>query len=173
MSGDPVQTETTMTELPELEHKLSKTKTHKSDRLQAEKDDVVKSTEKKAKRRKHRESNLLHKKKHSEDATRSHKFRTGTVALRQIKHLQKSIKHQIPRQALKRVVKEIIFDQNPKIRLKRKALDNLHAMTENYVVGVFNNAQLFAIHSKRLGVRKRDYELAVHFRKEAELKGAF
>ncbi len=129
-------------------------------------------TKLKTKKRKHQPSNLLHK-KHSEDATRSHKFRAGTVALRQIKFLQKSTRYQIPRQAMKRVVRDILQGENPNMRLKRNALETLQTMCEDYVVNVFENAQLFALHSKRLGVRKRDFDLALLFRREAELKGVF
>jgi len=122
-------------------------------------------------KRKHHSSNLLHKK--VGENKRPHRFRSGTVALRQIRHLQKSTNNQIPRQAFKRLVRQIILEENPAIRLKRKALEALHVMTENYIVGVFNNAQRFAIHRNRQGVRQMDYDLALHFRRESELAGAF
>jgi histone H3 len=125
-----------------------------------------------AKKRK-RSSNLLKKKHRSEDSTRPHKFKSGTVALRQIRHLQKSVKHQIPRQALKRLVREIMGQLAPTYRMKHKALDCLHTMSEEYLVSVFRNAQLFAIHSKRQGVREKDYHMALQFRNESELVGAF
>ena len=127
---------------------------------------------KKSKYHKHRVSNLVHKKKHL-DATRKHRFKPGTVALREIRHLQKSVNHQIPRIVIKKLVKEIMGDLDPTMRVKRVALDRIWTMVEADVVQRFQNAQTFAIHSKHLGVSERDYKLALHFRNEAQLKGVW
>jgi len=132
--------------------------------------------EKHPRKKKKQHSNLLPKKHVSiegDEKRKTHRWRPGTLALRQIRHLQKSVKHQIPREAMKRVVREIVANENPKFRMKRRALDSLHAMVENYVVGVFESAQIFAEHSNRLGVHLKDYDLAVRFRPESQLIGSF
>lgn len=130
--------------------------------------------EKKKHRRKHRHSNVV-KKKHIENPTsgRKHKFKPGVRALFEIRRLQKNTNTQIPRVAVKRILKHIVGNEDNQMRMRSKAVDDVHHMLENYLGSLFQSAQQFAVHSKRLGITEQDIGMAAHFRPESQLVGAF
>jgi histone H3/H4 len=97
---------------------------------------------------------------------RKHRWHPGTVALRQIRQLQKSTDFQIPRSVMKRLVKDVIGEQSKDMRLKRAALEAIRSLVENHVITTFQRAQDLAVHSKRMGIKKQDYELALRYRPE-------
>ncbi|XP_051138314.1 histone H3-like centromeric protein CENH3 [Andrographis paniculata] len=87
--------------------------------------------------------------------------RPGTVALREIRKYQKSWNLLIPAAPFIRVVKEISFSFAPSIgRWQAEALVVLQEAAEDYIVQLFEEAVLCAVHAKRVTVMKKDFELA-------------
>ena len=99
-----------------------------------------------------------------------HRFRPGTVALREIRKYQKSAERLIRRAPFVRVCREILarVSGRPDLRYSREAVDALQEATEAYLVGLFEDAQLCAIHAKRVTVMPRDMALARKIRRERD-----
>ena len=90
--------------------------------------------------------------------------KAGTVALREIRRYQKSTDLLLPRAPFQRVVREITGDYDPDLRFAAQALIALQEAAEAYLVGLFEDTQLCAIHAKRVTVQKKDMELARRIR---------
>ncbi|KAA8520728.1 hypothetical protein F0562_015000 [Nyssa sinensis] len=90
-----------------------------------------------------------------------HRHRPGTVALREIRHFQKTWKLLIPAAPFIRTVREISNSFAPQIsRWTAEALMALQEAAEDYLVHLFEDAMLCAIHAKRVTLMKKDWELA-------------
>ena len=97
------------------------------------------------------------------------RYRPGTVALREIRKYQKSVDLLIPMVSFQRLVREIIQDEcrNRKIDMKRiqsTALLALQEATEHYLVNLFKNSQIAAIHANRVTVLPSDIQLVRYFK---------
>ena len=66
-----------------------------------------------------------------------HRFKPGTVALREIRKYQKSTEHLIRRTAFERLTREIAQDYKSDLRFSRIAVEALHEAAEHYVVGLY------------------------------------
>jgi histone H3 len=99
-------------------------------------------------------------------ASKAHRFRPGTVALRQIRRYQKSDKLIVPIVAFTRLVREIAQDFKTDLRFARPALSALHILVESYLVSLFEDTNLCAIHAKRVTIYPKDIQLARRFRGE-------
>ncbi|KZV21890.1 hypothetical protein F511_05580 [Dorcoceras hygrometricum] len=87
--------------------------------------------------------------------------RPGTVALREIRKYQKSWNLLIPAAPFIRTVREISSFYAPDIsRWQAEALVALQEAAEDYIVQLFEEAMLCAIHAKRVTLMKKDFELA-------------
>eukprot|EP00667_Euglena_gracilis_P024114 EG_transcript_27533 len=97
-----------------------------------------------------------------------HRFRPGTVALREIRQFQKSTGLLIRRLPFQRLVREIMCEPGIGLgfRLQRSALEALQEASEAYLVGLFEDANLCAIHAKRVTIMPRDLQLARRIRGE-------
>ncbi|KAL2468897.1 Uncharacterized protein Fot_50473 [Forsythia ovata] len=92
---------------------------------------------------------------------RKRRNRPGTVALREIRKYQKSFQLLIPAAPFIRLVKEISHFYSPGIsRWRAEALVALQEAAEDYIVQLFEEAMLCAIHAKRVTLMKKDFELA-------------
>ncbi|KAG6667051.1 hypothetical protein I3843_01G069700 [Carya illinoinensis] len=88
-------------------------------------------------------------------------YRPGTVALREIRHLQKTWTLLIPIAPFVRVVKQITFQFSPDVsRWTAEALVALQEAAEDFLVHLFEDGMLCAIHAKRVTLMKKDIELA-------------
>jgi histone H3 len=83
---------------------------------------------------------------------KGHKFRPGTVALREIRRYQKSTELLIRKLPFERLVREITQDLG-EYRFQSAALGALQEAAEAYLVHLFEDANLCAIHAKRVTVR--------------------
>lgn len=92
--------------------------------------------------------------------SRSHRFRAGTVALREIRRAQKSDCLLIPRLALSRLVREISQDISEDIRYSSHALNAIQLYLESRLVEVLTNSVLTTIHASRRTVQPKDIQLA-------------
>jgi histone H3 len=92
------------------------------------------------------------------------RYRPGTVALREIKRYQKSTSMLLPRAPFQRLVRSICSGIDHDLRFASNALVALQESTEAYLTGVFEDANLCAIHAKRVTIMKKDMELARRIR---------
>ena len=95
---------------------------------------------------------------------KSFKFRPGTVALREIKKYQKSTDLLLPFAPFQRLVREITKGIDHDLRFQSQALIALQESAEAYLVGLFEDSQLCAIHANRVTVLKKDIDLARRIR---------
>ena len=94
------------------------------------------------------------------------KFRPGTYALREIRHYQKGSVLLIRKLPFQRVVREIAADLRPDIRFQSSTLLALQEAAEAYLVRLFEDTNLCAIHAKRVTIMPKDILLARRIRGE-------
>lgn len=88
------------------------------------------------------------------------RFKAGTVALQQIRKYQKTTNLLFPRASFTRVVKEITQNCfSGEYRFQKSAIDALQEAAEAYVVRSFEDANLAAIHGRRVTVFPKDFKL--------------
>ena len=97
---------------------------------------------------------------------RAHRFRPGTVALRQIRKYQKSTELLIRKLPFQRLVREIANDFKTDLRFQSSAVLALQEASEAYMVGLFEDTNLCAIHAKRVTIMPKDMQLARRIRGE-------
>lgn len=95
---------------------------------------------------------------------KSHRFRSGTVALREIRKYQKSADLLIPKAAFIRLVREIATDYQTDLRFTRTALEALQEEAEMYLTEVLETAGEAALHAHRVTIDDRDLKFAMHQR---------
>ena len=86
--------------------------------------------------------------------------KAGTVALKEIRRYQRSVKALIPKIAFSRLVREITGDVGRRhdidFRFQRYAIEALQDASEAYISSLFESSNLFAIHAKRVTVKPAD-----------------
>ena len=95
-----------------------------------------------------------------------HRYRAGTVALKDIRHYQGSTALLIRKLPFQRVVREIAQDIKTDLWFQSAAILCLQEATEAYLVGLFDDANLCAIHARRVTIMPRDIQLARRIRGE-------
>jgi histone H3 len=95
-----------------------------------------------------------------------HRFRAGTVALREIRKYQKSSDLLIRKLPFQRLVREIAQDFKTDLRFQSHAVLALQEAAEAYLVGLFEDTNLCAIHAKRVTIMPKDIQLARRIRGE-------
>ncbi|KAL0603857.1 histone H3.3 [Plecturocebus cupreus] len=79
-----------------------------------------------------------------------HRYRPGTVALREIRRYQKSTELLIRKLPFQHLVREIAQDFKTDLCFQSAAISALQVASEAYLVGLFEDTNLCAIHAKRL-----------------------
>ncbi|CAI2378456.1 unnamed protein product [Moneuplotes crassus] len=95
-----------------------------------------------------------------------HRFRPGTVALREIRKFQKSTDLLIRKLPFQRLVREIATEYKSDLRFQSQAVLALQEATEAYMVSLFEDTNLCAIHAKRVTIMPKDIHLARRIRGE-------
>ena len=95
-----------------------------------------------------------------------HRYRPGTVALREIRRYQKSTELLIRKLPFQRIVREIAQDFKTDLRFQGSAVLALQEAAEAYLVGLFEDTNLCAIHAKRVTIMPKDIQLARRIRGE-------
>ena len=102
-----------------------------------------------------------------------YRYRPGTVALKQIRQYQKSTELLIRKLPFQRLVREIACDRDVitsplcgKVRFQSAAIMALQEASEAYLVGLFEDSNLCAIHAKRVTIMPKDIQLARRIRGE-------
>ena len=101
-------------------------------------------------------------------AKKPHRFRPGTVALREIRRYQKSTDLLIRKLPFQRFVREIAQDYKTDMRFQASALAALQEAAEAYLVGLFEDTNLAALHAKRVTIMPQDMQLARRVRGETK-----
>lgn len=103
-----------------------------------------------------------------------HRFRPGTVAMREIRRYQKSFELLIPKLPFSKLVRDIANEiltqelglekDDARIQFQASALVGLQEATENYLVKLLTHANMNAIHANRVTVQPKDIKLALYTR---------
>jgi histone H3 len=109
--------------------------------------------------------------RHTPGAVRKpHRYRPGTVALREIRRYQKSTDLFIRKAPFQRFVREIAetmtINGEDSLRFQSTALLALHEASEAYLVSLFEDTNSCAIHAKRVTIMPKDMRLALRIRGE-------
>ena len=95
-----------------------------------------------------------------------HRYRAGTAALTDIRHFQKSTALLIRNLPFQRLVREIAQDFKTDLRFQSAVILCLQEAAEAYLVGLFEDTNLCAIHAKRVTIMPKDIQLARRIRGE-------
>ena len=90
--------------------------------------------------------------------------RPGASALREIRKYQRSTQLLIQKRPFKRVVREIVGKFQPGFRIQLQALEALQEACEAFLVGLFEDMNLCAIHGNRVTIMRKDIHLALRIR---------
>ena len=95
-----------------------------------------------------------------------HRYRPGTVALREIRKYQKSTELLIRKAPFQRLVREIAQEFKTDLRFQSTAVLALQEAAEAYVTSLLADSNLCAIHAKRVTIMPKDIQLARRIRGE-------
>ena len=101
---------------------------------------------------------------------KQHRFRPGTVALREIRKYQKSTDLLIRKAPFQRLVREVAHEFKQDLRFQSQAILALQEAAEAYLVGLYEDSNCCAIHAKRVTIMPKDMQLAKRIRGEREQK---
>jgi histone H3 len=97
--------------------------------------------------------------------TRPHRYRPGTRAIMEIRKFQRSTQFLIRRLPFARLVKEITTEEfHHSLRWRVDAIEALQHAAEDYIINLLMDANLCAIHAKRVTIMPRDMYLARRIR---------
>ena len=103
-------------------------------------------------------------------AKKPHRYRPGTVALREIRRFQKTTELLIRKAPFQRVVRDIALKYKKDVRFQSTAVLALQEASEAYMVGMFEDTNLAALHAKRVTILPRDLALARRLRGDKDLE---
>ena len=89
-----------------------------------------------------------------------HRYRAGTAALKDIRHFQASTALLIRKLPFQRAVREIAQNYKTDLRFQSAVVLCLQEATEAYLVRLFDDANLCAIHAGRVTIMPKDIQLA-------------
>ncbi|KAJ1686719.1 hypothetical protein LUZ63_018109 [Rhynchospora breviuscula] len=92
--------------------------------------------------------------------TKKHRYRPGTVALREIRKFQKTTHLLIPAAPFARLAREVTELFNKDMRWTPAGLLALQEAAEYYLVDLFEDVNLCAFHAKRITIMDKDIQLA-------------
>jgi histone H3 len=94
------------------------------------------------------------------ETDKRHRFKNGTVALRDIRKLQKNSDClAIPRLSFRRLVREIGQDFKENMKFSKKYFELLQLVAETYLIKLFKSSNLCALHAGRKTVEPKDLRL--------------
>eukprot|EP00388_Colpodella_angusta_P046837 GDKK01070766.1.p2 GENE.GDKK01070766.1~~GDKK01070766.1.p2 ORF type:complete len:109 (-),score=26.67 GDKK01070766.1:161-487(-) len=99
-------------------------------------------------------------------AKRAHRWRPGTVALREIRKYQKGTELLIRKAPFQRLVRELATSQKEGLRFQSSAVLAIQEATESYMISLLADTNLLAIHAQRVTIFPRDVKLARRLRGE-------
>lgn len=102
----------------------------------------------------------------SSGVKKPHRYRPGTVALREIRRYQKSTDLLLRKLPFQRLVRELAQKFRSELRFQSSAIEALQQASEAYLTGLFEDTNLVAIHTKRCTIFPKDMQLARRIRGE-------
>ena len=102
----------------------------------------------------------------AEGQKKNRRYRPGTVALREIRRYQKTTDLLIKKAPFQRLVREVAQDFKADLRFQSSAVMALQEASEAYLVGLFEDTNLCAIHARRVTIMPKDMQLARRIRGE-------
>ena len=100
------------------------------------------------------------------EGKKARKYRPGTVAMREIRRYQKTTDLLIKKAPFQRLVREVAQDFKTDLRFQSSAVMALQEASEAYLVGLFEDTNLCAIHARRVTIMPKDMQLARRIRGE-------
>ena len=97
---------------------------------------------------------------------RAHRFRPGTVALREIRRYQRGTELLLKKAPFQRLVREVASALKEGLRFQSSAVAAIQEATESYVISLLADTNLCAIHTRRVTIMPRDVHLARRLRGE-------
>lgn len=95
------------------------------------------------------------------------RYRPGNLALKEIRKYQRSTELLLRKMAFQRLVREISQHFKLDLRFQTNALLALQEAAEAYLVGLFEDMNLCAIHARRVTILPKDMHLAIRIRGDA------
>ena len=92
------------------------------------------------------------------------RYRPGTVALRQIRKYQKTTELLIRKLPFNRLVREVAQEFKQPLHFRAEAIHAMQEASEAFLVGLFEDSNLCAIHGKRVTMMPKDLKLAMRIR---------
>lgn len=97
---------------------------------------------------------------------KSFRWRPGTVALREVRKLQKSTDLLVQKAPFSRLVREVAESHKAGLRFQASAVAAIQEATESFVVSLLSDANLTALHANRVTAMPRDLQLVRRLRGE-------
>ena len=100
---------------------------------------------------------------------RPHRYKPGTIALREIRRYQQSTDLLLLKLPFARLVREIAlyvlpYSVGQDLRWQSQAIQALQEASEAFLVHLFEDTNLCAIHAKRVTIMQKDIQLARRIR---------
>ena len=100
----------------------------------------------------------------SSEVRQPYRYRPGTVALREIRRYQRSTELLIKKLPFSRFVREILQDSDKAaIRVTKGAIEALQQAAEDFIVKMFEDINLLALHAKRVTIQPRVILLFLYY----------
>jgi histone H3 len=100
----------------------------------------------------------------TKNGKKPHRFRPGTVAIREIRKYQKTGDLLLKKAPFQRLVREIAQEYKVDTRFQGGAVAALQEAAEMYLISLFEDSNLLALHGKRVTVMPKDMQLARRIR---------
>ena len=113
-----------------------------------------------------------------------HRYRPGTVALREIRRFQKSTDLLIPKQSFQKSMREVVHDTQSDLnamgalkilteppRVTCATVECLQSASEAIITKTLEDANALAVHANRVTVQPKDLGLAIRLSQEPSLDG--
>ena len=109
---------------------------------------------------------MIHEARMQGRLVKPHRYRAGTAALKDIRHFQKTSVLLIRKLPFQRLVREIAQDFKTDLQFQSAVILCLQEAAEAYLVRLFDDANLCAIHARRVTIMPKDIQLARRIRGE-------
>ena len=91
---------------------------------------------------------------------RVHRYRPGTVALREIRKFERSTETLIPKLPLQRLVKKVAQNYRTDLGFQSTAIATLQKASEDYLIGIMADSVMCMLHGGRKTMMMKDLQLA-------------
>ena len=102
---------------------------------------------------------MIHEARMQGRLVKPHRYRAGTAALKDIRHFQKTSVLLIRKLPFRRFVREITQDFKTDLRFQSAAILCLQEAAEAYLVRLFDDANMCAIHARQVTIMPKDIQL--------------